>query len=166
MTEYYKEKFEAGLEYQDWLCDFLLKHYGIFLGQYSSRKYQQKKGETQAGYEIKHDMQMETTRNVFIEISEKSNDNIKNWTPSGIYREDNCWIYVIGNYKEILIFSKSQLQKVVESENLLKSHGMKYKEIKMGTSKGYTLPIQKAIDTGLCLKYIKVKEGEKDARIS
>ena len=57
MTEYYKDKFEAGLEYQDYVSDELRKA-GLFLGAYSSRKYQQERGESASGIEIKHDMKL------------------------------------------------------------------------------------------------------------
>lgn len=160
MTEEYKEKLEAGQEYQDWVCDVLLKQCGIFVGQYSSKKYQQEKGESQAGYEIKHDRLMNSTRNVFVEIAEKSNKDNKNFIPSGIYRNDNSWIYVIGDYHEILLFSKHQLRKLIENETLRERHKMQYKEIKAGTSIGYTYPIEMALKSGSCLKYIIVEEGE------
>ena len=116
MTEYYKEKFEAGCEYQDFVSDILRIKLGLFVGPYSSRKYQYEKGESQAGIEIKHDMQIQKYKNIFIETAEKTDANNSNWIPSGIYRSDNGWLYVIGDYHELFIFSKFQLRKIVESE--------------------------------------------------
>ena len=48
MTEYYKGKLEAGLEYQDFIADELRKD-GIILGAYSSRKWQNERGESMSG---------------------------------------------------------------------------------------------------------------------
>lgn len=159
---YGNEKYELALQYQDWVCDILLKECGIFVGQYSSRKYQFEKGESQAGYEIKHDMLMATTRNMFIEVAEKRKATNSIWVPSGIFREDNSWMYVIGDYNEIFIFSKQQLRRIISSEKLREKHHMEYKEIRRGTSQGYTYPIEVALQYDMCLKHIVINKGDKD----
>lgn len=160
MTEYYKDKLEKGLEYQDWISDILRTKLGLFVGVYASKKYQAEKGESQAGIEIKHDMLMNSTGNAYIEVAEKSNAANENWVPSGIFREDNSWLYVIGDYDNIYIFSKQQLRNIVSNEAKRIQHRMTYKEIKQGTSKGYTYPLEVALSCGSCLRHIKINEGE------
>lgn len=161
MTEYYKNNLEDALEYQDFISDELRKR-GIFVGIYSSRKYQQDKGESQAGIEIKYDKKMAETHNVYIETQEKSDPANLVWVPSGIYRKDNTWLYVIGDYENAYFFSKPQLVKLIESEEKRKQHGMIQVMCKRKTSIGYTYPIEKALATGVCIKHIKFSEGDKN----
>lgn len=98
MTELYKEMLEKGLEYQDFITDMLLSEIGISLSTYSSKKYQYSVGENKQGIEIKFDDRYKETGNLYIEIKEKSNAINANYVDSGIYRSDNTWLYVIGDY--------------------------------------------------------------------
>ena len=131
--EYYKEQLEKGLEYQDYVAEQLYS-IGLPLFNYSSRKFQIEYGENKLGVEIKYDMKFETTRNLWIEISEKSNPSNNQYCLSGIYRKDNSWLYIIGNYKEIYIFPKVFLQKLHRAN--------KYRIIENNTktSRGFLLP--------------------------
>ena len=145
MTPYYVEKLGQGLEYQDFVMEKLYEN-GIPLISYSSKKYQVLKGENKAGIEIKNDQKFRTTGNFYIETDEKSNCNNKEYYPSGVFREDNTWLYILGDYEEIYVFSKKQLQL---------SYGNKsYKRVTTPTSKGFLLPLDKAIN-GLAIKIIK-----------
>ena len=111
LTPYYIEKFEAGLEYQDYVADKLRKSDPcIILAPYSSRKYQNEHGESASGIEIKYDMRMKETGNLYFEVSEKSNADLLEYTASGIMRNDNTWLYLIGDYDQAFLFSKSQLR--------------------------------------------------------
>lgn len=74
MTEEYKEKFEAGIQYQDWVVEKLYDA-GLPIISYSSKKYQNLIGENKAGLEIKFDRNWVKTGNLYIEIAEKSNPN-------------------------------------------------------------------------------------------
>lgn len=140
MTEYYKEKLEAGLEYQDFIADQLRKFDPcIILGAYSSRKYQNEKGESASGIEIKHDMKMKETGNLYIEVAEKSNALLLDYTPSGIMRNDNTWLYLIGDYEQAFLFSKNQLKAIYADEQHYKQRGIYKRQI--DTSIGFTLPI-------------------------
>lgn len=151
MTEYYKEKLEAGLEYQDFIADELRKADPcIILCAYSSRKYQNEKGESASGIEIKHDMRLKDTGNLYIEVAEKSNPNLQNYTPSGIYRKDNTFLYLIGDKEQAFMFSKAQLKLVYEDKNAWKSRGIV--ERKTPTSIGFTFPVEKALN-GMCIKH-------------
>ena len=57
---------------------------GIILKCYSSKKYQNAKGESSAGMEIKFDDKRKNTGNLYIEYAEKSNPSNKSCIPSGI----------------------------------------------------------------------------------
>lgn len=134
MTEYYQDKLKEGLEYQDFVIHYLAQHFGLALSIYSSKKYQNQYGETEQGIEIKFDNMSEKTGNLYIEISEKSNPDNDWFVDSGIYREDNSWLYLIGNYSIIYIFSKNILKLLYKSS--------RYKEVEIATSTGFLLPLK------------------------
>lgn len=135
MTEYYKKKLTEGLYFQDYVVE-LLYEIGLPIISYSSKEFQQLIGENKAGIEIKYDQKFRNTGNLYIEIAEKSNPNNLNFVPSGIYRNDNTWLYIIGDEKTIFIFSKKLLVQLHKTK--------KYKEVQIETSKGYLLPLQDA----------------------
>ena len=80
------------------------------------------------------DKKIEETENLYIEIAEKSKPEIEKYSMSGIYRNDNTWLYVQGNREIFFIFSKRLLKQLFEAG--------KYKEIEIGmkTSKGFLMP--------------------------
>ena len=151
MTEYYKDKLEKGLEYQDFVCDQLRIKEGWFIGCYSSRKYQQEKGESMSGIEIKYDMRLSETGNVYIEVAEKSNKELPDYTDSGVFRRDNTWLYLIGDYKQAFIFGKAMMRTLYLSEKQKQAWGCIDRQTP--TSKGFTIPIKNA-DRGLCLRHL------------
>lgn len=155
MTEYYKGKLEAGLEYQDFVADELRKS-GIFLGAYSSRKWQNEKGESASGIEIKHDMRMHDTGNLYIEVAEKANPNNAEYVPSGIMRDDNTWLYLIGDYNEAFLFSKKQLQSIYADKVNYTRRGIR--ERQTPTSVGFTYPIENAMKY-MCLRRFTFKKA-------
>jgi len=146
MTDNYKLMLEKGLQFQDFITDILIKELGILLSTYSSQKYQNLKGENKQGFEIKFDDKYKDTGNVYIEVAEKSNPLNENFISSGIYRNDNTWLYLIGDYKEIFIFSKKHLKLMYESK--------KYKEVIISTSKG--MLIKKEDAEKYCIKKITI----------
>jgi len=101
---------QDGLEFQDFIADLFMKEIGISITSYSSRKWQFSSGENRQGIEIKMDRRMTDTGNVSIEVAEKSRADMPNWTPSGIMRQDNTWLYVQGNYKTVIVFGKATLK--------------------------------------------------------
>lgn len=64
-----------------------------------------------------------------IEVAEKSRDDpALQWTPSGILRNDNSWLYIQGNYHVLYIFAKRFLlnyyeKKKNESNFIVEKHG-------------------------------------------
>ena len=131
MNDYYKECLEKGLEYQDFVTVKMAKELGIIISNFSSKQYQYNIGENQQGIEIKFDDKYKETGNLYIETSEKSCATMSSYTKSGIYRNDNTWLYLIGNYESIFIFGKKILQIQCESK--------KYRKVVTPTSKGFLL---------------------------
>lgn len=150
MTEYYKDKLEKGLEYQDFVCDQLRIKEGWFIGCYSSRKYQQEKGESMSGIEIKYDMRLSETGNVYIEVAEKSRPDLPEYTASGVFRKDNTWLYLIGDYRQAFIFGKSMMRNLYMNEKQKKAWGCVDRQTP--TSKGFTIPAKNAL-RGLALRH-------------
>lgn len=109
MTSYYQEKLESGLQYQDFIVEELYKR-GIILIQIVSCAGQYRIGENMMGLEIKHDEKLKETGNIYIETEERTSPDILDFTPSGIYRADNSWLYGIGDRSVFFIFSKKWLQ--------------------------------------------------------
>ena len=140
IKEEYQLKLNKGLEYQDFVYEKLYD-VGISTVVYSSKKYQFEVGENKAGIEIKFDDRMKETGNIYIEVAEKRNARNQDFYPSGIYRCDNTWLYVLGDYSVIFIFQKTILQKVYERGTYIKAGGRK---IEIPTSIGYVIPVDYA----------------------
>ena len=100
--------FQEGLEFQDFVCDQLARRH-VILQNLSSKKYQYDVGENLQGFEIKLDRRCSDTMRLSIEVAEKSIASMRTWTPSGIFRNDNSWLYIQGNYDLIFVFAKSLL---------------------------------------------------------
>lgn len=105
---YYHKKLEQGLEFQDVVTEALY-HRGIVVVGYASRVFQNKRGENMFGAEIKNDAMFRQTGNLYIEVAEKSHPDKPKYTPSGIMRADNSWLFVIGDIKTVWIFSTKYL---------------------------------------------------------
>lgn len=141
MTEYYKTQLEAALEYQDFVSDVLRRDYGIYLGVYNSRKWQQSKGESASGIEIKMDTRFAKTGNLYIETAEKSNASLSDYVESGVRRNDGTWLYLIGDYSEAFLFSKRQLRDVcAQPDEYHRKKGIR--RTQTPTSIGYLFPVQ------------------------
>tara|TARA_R110002020_G_scaffold406109_1_gene616140 strand:+ start:161 stop:592 length:432 start_codon:yes stop_codon:yes gene_type:complete len=124
---------ELGRQFQDTIL-FDLNKRGISFSNYTSKKFQYEVGENTAGIEIKHDMKFRITGNLFIEIATKTRNN--DWIKSGIFRDDNSWLFLIGDQKKYWIFGKKSLQRVLNFSN--------FKSILTTDSKGYLLPVKDA----------------------
>ena len=124
--------FSEGIEFQDFVCEQLAKE-NIILQNLSSKKYQFKIGENLQGFEIKLDNLCTETGRLSIEVAEKFKAENFDWIKSGIYRNDNSWLYIHGNYKIIFIFAKNLLQGLHKSR--------KYEYAETPTVKKFYLPI-------------------------
>ena len=149
ITDYYQQQLQVGLEYQDFVCEVLLKELGFPIITYASLKYQYKKGENKQGIEIKYQSKMTEYKSIYIETEEKSNENNANFVPSGIFRDDKTWLFLTGNYNILFIFSVRFLRRMFKS-NLFKQ--VEPKKIK--TSKGFVLSFADA--EKYCIKKILI----------
>jgi hypothetical protein len=135
--------FEEGIEFQDFVADLLMAELGISVTSYTSRKWQQTFGENRQGIEIKRDNRILETGNVSIEVAEKSRADRRSWTPSGIMRDDNTWLYIQGNPKIVFVFGKTILRLMYEK---------KYKHFcrePKKTIRTFLLPIDRAMECAL-----------------
>lgn len=141
MTEEYETKLEKGLKFQDYVVEKLYD-IGLPIISYSSKKYQVMVGENKCGFEIKFDDCMKNTGNIYIEIAEKSNANNLNYVDSGIFRTDNTWLYIIGDYNKLFIFDKRLLKRVFNNKYYKNFNG---RYVETATSKGFLIPVKYAI---------------------
>lgn len=132
--DYRTNKIESGLLYQDFIVDLMLQVLRFPVTIYSSRLYQMTVGEGPAGVEIKHDEKLAQTGNLWIEVAEKARPRAGDYVPSGIYRDDNSWLYIIGNYDLVFVFTKVLLQAYAASGRY------ELRENRTATSKGFLLP--------------------------
>jgi len=141
--EYYKDKLEEGLQFQDKVTKELYQR-GIVVIGYASKQCQNSCGENMLGAEIKRDGMFRDTGNLYIETAEKSDPDNMEYIPSGIYRKDNSWLFVIGDEKTIYVFSIKYLR-ILE---------YKYEKKKKPTSKGFLIPLPEA--EKYCIRKIEI----------
>lgn len=120
----HEDSFEIGLEFQDFVMIKLIELMGFNISYFQSKKYQFQYGESLQGIEIKYDARCtgdctyyknNPTGNVVIECFEKTHKDNPKWIPSGILRNDNTWLYVVGNHDQIWIFSKKRLKNLYDA---------------------------------------------------
>lgn len=140
-TNYYTRKRELGEKYEDFINELFLTEFRIELTFYEDRE-SQFTGENEQGIEIKFDDRFSETGNLYIEYEERSRVEY-NFSPSGIDKKDNSWLWAIGDYEVVYIFGKSQLLKLKKV----------CKHVQTDTSKGFLLP--KELADEICLKRIQ-----------
>lgn len=151
----YTENLRRAEEYQDFIMERLWSE-GIVLSPYSSRKYQYEKGESLLGIEIKYDQKLCETGNLYIETAEKAQAENINYRASGIYRNDNTWMWLIGDYSVAYFLSKYQLRKFHAKLGKYVEFGVR--EVETPTSRGFLLPITYAEKFMVLRKFIFPKE--------
>ena len=103
---------DKGIEYQDWV---IFKYPLVYPGRKLTLLEgveNQRKGETKEGVEIKHDDKIYTycsMGRVYIEMYEKSKAENEVYVESGIFKQDNTKIFLIGDYSIWFLFSKRWL---------------------------------------------------------
>ena len=110
------------------------KRLGIDIGLYKTKEGQYT-GETEIGLEIKYDMQLTDTGNIYIEYQEKASPEEREYYNSGILKQDNTKYWLIGNKKEHYFIAKSEL---------LKYYKNKTRDVRTETSKGFLIPRKEA----------------------
>lgn len=146
---YSKEQYEEAMKYQDFVVHELYKA-GIVVVLNSSMHYQYNEGESLSGVEIKQDCKFKETGNLYIETAEKTDEKNRNYVESGVFRGDNAWLFVIGDYENIYVFDVKMLKRINGWE------ATRHKETP--TSQGFLVPKKWADE--YCVKYLKPK-GEK-----
>ena len=126
---YYEDRLAEGQKFEEYIGKLFFERFAINL-DFTGKDNQNLIGETLQGIEIKFDNRFKETRNIYIEVAEKTNPNNDEYVKSGIYREDNTWLYVIGDYQTIYMFSKKHLK-------LLKD---KCHPVNTPTSMGFLVP--------------------------
>lgn len=139
-----------GQEYQDFVVDECLK-FGLFISLYGSQKYQYTKGESANGIEVKLDKIFASSGNLWIEVAEKARQRNGDYVPSGIMRDDNTWLYVIGDYKTIFIFAKTLLRLLMNAKNPDGTDRYPIQPNNYGTSQGFLLNRQDAEKFAACI---------------
>lgn len=86
------------------------------------------------GAEIKNDDKYKWTGRLFIEVAEKSHPDKLNYTPSGIMRADNSWLFVIGDINTVWIFSTKYLVMLKDRFPIMQTP----------TSIGHLMPLREA----------------------
>lgn len=156
--DYYKNKLQEGNNYEKFIGK-IMRRIGMPIIPIVTKVGQNYLGENLNGYEIKYDGRMKTTGNVYIETAEKKSWN-KLWVDSGIYRQDNSWLYIIGNTEVIFFFTKVQLQLMCK-EVVQYQHSdeelftKKYSRVETPTSKGFLVPMQDAIQRAARVIFLK-----------
>lgn len=148
-TDYFKRMLQAGHEFEVWVCQEFAK-YGIDLGIFMDEAGQYS-GENEFGLEIKHDMRLAETGNIYIEYQERLRADLP-WTESGILKNDNTRYWIIGSVQEYYIFRKEDLcslyYKLLNNPKGIRGCWF-VEEKKNGTSKGFIMSRARAQE--LCI---------------
>jgi hypothetical protein len=141
---YYDEKLKEGMSFESFIQKVFFEELAINL-DFTVYDNQTKIGETLQGIEVKFDNRYKETGNLYIEVAEKSNPDNPNYIKSGVFRDDNTWLYAIGNYEKIFIFAKKTLVQIKD----------KFTPVVTPTSMGFLLPNKDA--EFYCAKIITTK---------
>ena len=136
-ADVYQPNLEAGIEYQDHVCMQLHQH-GVVLQNIQSKKFQLKK-ENLLGMEIKFDRKFRKTGRFYIETAEKADPANPRYVPSGIYRQDDNWLFAIGDYADLYVFDKKALRRLDTA-----APAWLFRPTPTPTSKGFCIPLDKA----------------------
>lgn len=136
-----EQKFKNGITFESHITDWFQKEKGIVLSTYHADK-EQRKGENRQGIEIKNDQCFKDTGNLFISVKRQYGSLDLKW---GVFKEDNSWLYVIGDKTKHWIFLRKTLQRYYT----LKKPELKQTNIeKGGVEYGFLLPCEIADKIG------------------
>lgn len=147
-SEYYREKRRQGEGYEQYIKEQWPKIYPLRTLTFFNGAKAQLLGETKEGVEIKNDNLIEQYGRLYIETAEKSHESNECYVPSGIYREDNTQIYLVGDYTQCWLFSKRYLRWLDQ----LDPPFLYRPPVDKATSKGFCIPVRNADQ--LCLDHI------------
>lgn len=144
-SDYFIENLSKSHRFEVYI-EKLLEQKGLHLGLFYSRDEQYNQGENILGIEIKRDIQSLNTGNLYFEYEERLKLDGK-WVKSGILKDDNTRYFLIGDINQFYIFKKSDLINIYNyliTNNTSPYDGIKLKEARRGTSRGFIIPIETA----------------------
>lgn len=156
-TGYYINQLNASHRFEVYV-DYMFSQLGYDIGLFYGKNQQYMQGETKAGIEIKCDMKLQKTGNVYIEYQERITKDGE-WVDSGILKKDETRYYLIGTVEEFYILPRSKLQsyynRLVKYGELISGmHLVDEKEHQ--TSKGFTMNRQWAEQDSLTVEEVVI----------
>tara|TARA_A100000171_G_C2134453_1_gene149117 strand:- start:2761 stop:3231 length:471 start_codon:yes stop_codon:yes gene_type:complete len=139
-----EQKLKKGISFESYIADWFQREKGISLSTYHAHN-EQRKGENRQGIEIKNDQCFNSTGNLFISVKRIYGTLHLNW---GVFKQDNTWLYVIGDKSKHWIF----LRKTLQTYYKVKQPKLKKAAIKGGTELGFLLTLKQADKLGDCYK--------------
>jgi hypothetical protein len=138
----YEANLEAAKEFEDFASDVLRVQWLLSIHVYQSKRRQIRDGESAPGVEIKLDRNWGKTGNLFIETSERWNNEVA-FRPAGV--NGKCWLYLIGDYDRFWLFGTSTLKKLAAMNPFKLTEAPR----ESPTAKGFLLPIAVADEWAL-----------------
>lgn len=151
----YQAQLEEGQKFQDHCAYWLQKKLNIGIVNFQTKEYQYKFGENMQGIECKLDKVFKPTGNLWIETAERHNPDTP-YSDSGIFRNDNSWLYCIGNYDVLYLFQTNILS------GMYCSGRYPIIENNLMTSKGFLLPKHDADKYGKKIEIKQIQGGESE----
>lgn len=152
-NEQFQKDLKRGEEYQKFIEEIFREKLGIVFSCYTTKSEQMRYGENRAGWEIKYcspkwiGRNGKPSGNIFIETEAKNKDNTR-YIPGGINKEDNAWLFIVGDYDDIWIFSKKMLKTISHNKMIINNS--------MGTAKGFLLNSEEI--ENYSIHHIKINE--------
>jgi hypothetical protein len=106
----YFEQLAKGESYQDKVARRIKQEFDYDIHFYKSKRDQYEIGESAEGIEIKYDSWISRSGRMSIEVAEKTRADLPEFTPSGIFRQDNTRYYLQGDDNFVWCFAKIVLQ--------------------------------------------------------
>jgi len=154
-NEYRLQKEEDGKEFQKFV-EKLFKEILLWdITCYKTRGEQFEIGENKAGVEIKWDEITETSKNVYIEYAEKARIRGGLYAFGGILKNDNSWLYVVGDKTRIFVFDINILRCIYKENRKKKKYS--WIENRTKTSLGFLMPKKDA--RKICLFLLIKQKG-------
>lgn len=156
--EYRKQKTEQGNDFQKLIEKLLKRFFDLSIQCFETKDEQYNIGENKIGLEIKYDDIIKETGNLFIEYAEKATKREGPYALGGILKNDNSWLYIIGDFKEIYCINIKTLRRMYEKNKKRTKYPWVENELK--TSLGFLISKEKALK--ICLWwFLKNRKGWK-----
>ena len=148
--DYRREMSVKGTAYENYIYPIFAKEWSIpefWVKPFEGRNEQIYVGENRLGVEIKYDEKSIKSSNLYIEIEEKSHPEKPKYQRSGIFRRDNTFLFLIGNYDIYYVFEIDTIRELSDDYKTI--------EIARCTSKGFLLPKEQARKSAINVSVLK-----------